>query len=365
MYVKSLSLINFRNYEKEYIEFSPYTNIICGNNAQGKTNLLEAVYIFAQGKSYRAKSDKELIKFGKDTAELKISFDARFRSCEASIKLQQKEKRKIRVNDVPIAKLSMLMNYLNTVMFSPEDLDLVKGSPAVRRKFLDLAISQLMPNYLSSLILYYKTLEQKNSLLKALKGSGRKCDQSLSAWNEQLCEAGADILKYRRDFLRNLSVFAKKIHSEISRETLEIFYEPSINFDVDDKDCIKDQMFLKLENMQSKEIDAGTSVLGVHRDDIKITTNEKDARIYASQGQQRTVVLSLKMAQTEYIHSIKDEYPILLLDDVMSELDKARRVYLSEKMKDKQVLITCTDADVVHLSDSVKLFEIRSGKIVL
>ena len=363
MNINSLVLSNFRNYEHEEFEFSPYTNIIYGNNAQGKTNLLEAAAMFSHGRSSRTKSDKELVRKGADFAGLDIKFESTVREHSAKMRILSSGKKQIKVNDVPIAKLSMLMNYLNTVMFSPDDLDLVKGSPSNRRRFLDLAISQMMPRYLTVLIEYSKTLAQKNSLLKKLRSEGKFTDSMLSVWNSGLCESGAKIMKYRKDFIADMNVFSSQIHSQISREKLNISYMPSMDFTECDEKTACECMMNKLEENQRREIENGASLYGVHRDDMKIEIDGNDARLFASQGQKRTAVLSIIIAQTEYIYSIKEEYPILLLDDIMSELDKSRRMFLSQKIKDKQVLITCTDADLVDTSDNVKLFEIKDGRI--
>lgn len=364
MNINSLTLTDFRNYEKEKIEFSPYTNIIYGNNAQGKTNLLEAVAMFSHGRSSRTRSDRELIRFGAHRACIECEFDSGVREHSAYMKILKNGKKQIKVNDVPIAKLSMLMNYFNTVMFSPEDLDLIKGAPSVRRRFLDLAISQMLTGYLSTLIEYSKALVQKNSLLKLLRANGKTSDDLLSVWNAQLCRAGVKLMTYRKDFIDKLSTFAEDIHSEISREKLKIIYAPSMDYTECDEKTAYEYMLGKLEKEQRREIENGSSSYGVHRDDIKITINENDAKLFASQGQQRTAVLSMIMAQTEYIYSVKDEYPVLLLDDIMSELDKSRRTFLSQRIKDKQVLITCTDADLVGTSDNVRLFEVKNGKII-
>lgn len=365
MNIHSLRLKNFRNYEEEIIEFSPYTNIIYGNNAQGKTNLLEATAMFSQGKSYRTHTDAELVGFGKNFAELNVDFESTVREHTALMRIDKNGKKQIKVNDVPIKKLSMLMSYFNTVMFSPEDLDLVKGSPSVRRRFVDLAISQMMPGYLNLLIDYSKNLAQKNSLLKKLRDDGKTSDDLLSVWNTQICEIGAKIMLYRKKFIDELNVFTKEIHSQISSEKPDIAYMPSMDFTECDEKTAYECMLKKVEELQRREIERGSAICGIHRDDLKITVNGNDARLYASQGQQRTMVLSMIMAQTEYIYSMKDEYPILLLDDIMSELDKSRRQFLSQKIRDKQVLITCTDADLVEISDNVRLFEVKSGKITV
>lgn len=360
MYISSLSLSGFRNYSAEKIEFSPYTNVIYGDNAQGKTNILEAVYIFSQGRSHRTKSDRELIKFGEDFAKLSLDFHDSERDYSAVIRMVKNGKKNISVNHVQITKLSMLMNYLNVVMFSPEDLDLVKGSPAARRRFIDLSISQLYPRYLTSLIDYHKTLSQKNSLLKTLKFKGVKSDIMLSVWNEQLAIEASKLIEYRREFVRLVDDFASKIQKEISQETLKIIYSPGIRCDETDKSSI----FRYLEHNQRREIEFASAQVGIQRDDLHISVNGRDARIYGSQGQQRTAALSMKIAQADYIQSVKGEYPVLLLDDIMSELDIGRRMYLSQKIRDKQVLITSTDTDLIESTQDTKLLHIKNGSVV-
>lgn len=359
MYISSVTLNNFRNYEREKIEFCPYTNVIYGDNAQGKTNILEAVYIFSHGKSHRTKSDRELIKFGESFAKLSIDFHDTDRDYRAVMQLDKSGKKTIAVNHVRITKLSMLMNYLNAVMFSPEDLDLVKGSPGARRRFADAAISQLYPAYLISLIDYHRALNQKNSLLKSLKSAGKRSDATLSVWNEQLAEEGAKIMKYRADFVELLNGFAKSVQREISGEELNVAYMPSVRSDKITKDA-----FLEcLESHQRREIEFASALIGIQRDDLDIRVNGNEARVYGSQGQQRTAALAMKMAQADYIHHIKGEYPVLLLDDIMSELDVKRRAYLAEKIRDKQVLITCTDTDLIKSTDETRLFHIENGKV--
>ena len=238
MYISSLSLANFRNYTSEKIEFSPYTNVIYGDNAQGKTNILEAVYIFSQGRSHRAKSDKELIKFGEDFSRLSLDFHDSERDYTAAMQLMKNGRKNIKINHVQITKLSKLMNYLNVVMFSPEDLELVKGSPSARRKFIDSSVSQLYPRYLTSLIDYHKALGQKNSLLKVLRAKGAKSDMMLSVWNEQLAAEGEKIIKYRTDFVKLINNFSAAIQNEISGEKLQISYMPGMRASGDDKDSI-------------------------------------------------------------------------------------------------------------------------------
>lgn len=359
MYIKKLKLRDFRNYTRAELEFSPLTNIIYGDNAQGKTNILEAVYLFSQGRSHRAKSDKELVRFGCDFAGLEIEFEDSNRAYTGKMQIAGNGRKAVRVNHVNIAKLSQLMNYLNVVMFSPEDLRLVKGSPTTRRRFMDSAISQLYPAYLSSLLEYNKVINQKNSLLKTLKHKGGD-DFTLEVWNGELARAMVKITEARAEFIKDINVWAKGIQKEISQEDLEIAYVPNIKLE----DVTQEGIFEFLTERSRREIEAGGALYGIQRDDVNISINGKDAKLFASQGQQRTAALSMKIAQSEYINDKKSEYPILLLDDIMSELDVSRRMYLSERIKDKQVLITSTDTDIKKESDSVKLFRIRCGEVM-
>ncbi len=360
MHIKSLSVENFRNYEQENIEFLPTTNVFYGNNAQGKTNLLEAVYLFSHGRSHRAHSDTELIKFGSEFYLLTLKFCDFERDYTAQIKFSKNKKKQIKINNVPINKLSMLMSYLNAVMFSPEDLDLVKGSPSKRRSFFDEAISQMYPKYLSALINYNKALIQKNSLLKSLRASQPDSDTMLSCWNEQLASSGAVILKHRLQFMDEIQSFVSPIHKDITNEQIQLQYLPGIKV----SDISQNEFYDILEKNQKREIEQGISLVGVQRDDFKISINSNEAKIFGSQGQQRTCVLSLKIAETEYIKSIKNEYPVLLLDDIMSELDINRRKYLWECITDKQVIMTCTDTDLLESTKNTKLFNISDGRVI-
>lgn len=360
MRVKSLSLKSFRNYETQSVEFCDDTNVIYGNNAQGKTNLLEAVYLFSHGRSHRAKTDSELIRFGDDFARLKIEFADKDREYRAVMQLLPNGRKTVKINNVPITKLSMLMRYLNVVMFSPEDLEIVKGAPQVRRRFLDEAISQLYPVYLKTLISYHKNLAQKNNLLKKLRIAGRTEDPMLSVWNEQIAEDGSTIMQHRQDFIENLTKFAGEIHHNISGENLKLVYTPSIECDIINKEAF----LSKLEGVMAREIENGSSLYGIQRDDLRLFIDEKEVRTYASQGQQRTVVLSLKMAQMENINAVRGEYPVLLLDDIMSELDISRRKFLTEKIKGKQVILTCTDIDTAEKTMGTRTFKVQSGRVV-
>lgn len=363
MYIKSLNVHNFRNYIDEHIEFCPTTNVFYGDNAQGKTNLLEAIYLFSHGRSHRAYQDTELIRFGEEFFYNTLSFSDAKRDYTTSIRYGTDKKKQIKINNVPIKKLSLLMSYLNVVLFSPDDLDLVKGSPSVRRGFMDEAISQLYPKYLSDLIDYHKVLIQKNSLLKTLRINKKSNDAMLSVWNEQLSSLGVDIYKKRYEFLEKINEFSKDIHMDIAKEDFLITFLPGIKLEYES--ITKEKYYDILEKNQKREIEQGSSLIGASRDDFKILINNNDSKIFASQGQQRTCVLTLKIAQTEYVKYIKEEYPVLLLDDIMSELDINRRGYLWERITDKQVIMTCTDTDILQSTKNTRLFNIANGKILI
>ena len=360
MYIKRLKLKSFRNYDEAVFEFSPRTNVIYGNNAQGKTNILEAVYLFSQGRSHRTKADRELIAFGEEFTRLSLDFADEKRDYTADMRITKTGRKSININHVPILKLSKLMSYLNVVMFSPEDLDLVKGSPNARRRFMDSSLSQLYPAYLSSLIEYGKALNQKNSLLKMLRASGRSSDPTLSVWNEALAENAVKIMRARIDFIGQINEAAAAIQSEISDEKLSITYLPSIR----SEELSKEAVLLYLEARERREIEMASSQYGIQRDDLGVEINGREAKLFASQGQQRTAALSMKIAQGDHIKKIRGEYPVLLLDDIMSELDINRRMYLSERIRDKQVLITSTDTDLIDKATDTKLFHIKGGRIV-
>ncbi len=358
MYIKSIRMQGFRNYDDALLEFSPRTNIIYGHNAQGKTNILEAVYLFAQGRSHRAKTDRELIGFSGDHARLTLDFESSGREYRAQMRILRNGRKSIMINRVPILKLSRLMSYLNVVMFSPEDLDLVKGSPQARRRFTDSSVSQIYPSYMAALMEYNKVLNQKNSLLRSIRTAGE--DATLDVWNESLAQNAAQIMTARAEFVEKINNAAQRIQSEISGEKLCVRYMPSIKTDQVSKETIYDYLYAR----KAREIEMGSSQYGIQRDDLAIYVNDNEARLFGSQGQQRTAALCMKIAQAEYIKDAKGEYPVLLLDDIMSELDINRRMYLSERIRDKQVLITSTDTDLIDRDTETKLFHIENGAVV-
>ena len=359
MEIKRLELVNFRNYCRETIEFSPKTNIIYGDNAQGKTNILEAVYLAANGRSHRTKNDEQLIKFGERYAEIILDFADRHRSYRVAIRILAGGKKSVRINNVPINKLSILVNYFNAVIFSPEDLELVKGSPQMRRRFMDAAISALSPRYMSELASYHRALAQKNSLLRSIRSGRGEAKDTIAVWNMQLADSGARIMRERSMFLSGITAEAERVHREIAQCGFRPVYSPSVDEQILKNNNPADGFMQRLEELLPREIENGSSLCGIQRDDIRFFIDDNEAKIYASQGQQRTIVLCMKLALTEYIKQKRDEYPVLLLDDIMSELDEKRRAYLAAKIRDKQVLITCTDRTA---AEGAKYIFVRGGR---
>ncbi len=361
MEVKRVSLKNFRTYGEEIVEFSPRTNLIYGDNAVGKTNLLEAVHLAATGRSHRAKSDGQMVRFGEDYAKVTVEFADKYRNYKIVIGLLPSNRKSVKINDVPINKLSVLVNYLNVVMFSPEDLELIKGSPKMRRQFMDRSISSLSPRYMSELVSYHKVLAQKNNLLKKAKFGDKKAADNIDVWNIQLASSGMRIMKERKAFIEGIKNWAKEFHREIAQSELEVSYSPSIDEQILLEDNPELAFLQRLEEAKLREIENGSALYGIQRDEIRFSIDQNEAKLFASQGQQRTIVLCMKLALTEYIKERRDEYPVLLFDDIMSELDEKHRSYLCDKIRDKQVLLTCTDREQTK---AARVIKVTHGKAV-
>lgn len=357
MYVKELKLEGFRNYENETFSFSPGTNMIYGNNAQGKTNALEAVYLFSIGKSFRTQQDRELIQFGKDITRISVVFSDKQRENEIEFLLRRDRKKQIKINGVPITKLGELIGRFTVVLFSPDELNLTKGAPNARRRFLDIAVSQMRPKYYHILRRYNKVLEQRNNLIKKLKFQKDDAGfETLAVWNEKLADYGIRVIEYRKQFIESLKVYAKNIHHEISGEDFKVTYKTSFE--------TKEQLLKKLNDSLLKEIEQGFTLYGPHRDDLELETDGRDIKTYGSQGQHRSAVLALKLAQADMIFEDTGEYPVLLLDDIMSELDGDRRAYLAGKIKDKQVILTCTDKEEFPGGEAYCAIRVDNGSIL-
>lgn len=348
MFIKNIKVENFRNYENQLIEFNKNINIIYGNNAQGKTNILEAIFFSAFGKSFRTSKEKQVIMKEKDFFKIHTEFQKKDR--EGNVDLFLGEDKSVSVNGVKLNKLSELLGNINIVIFSPEDINLLKDESSVRRKFLDMMISQLRKNYIYNLNNYKKNLEQKNNYLKSRNIS----DDMIDVYDEKLAEYSENVYQYRNEFIEKIKEKIKEIHSNITDEEISIIYKT---------DCeSKEKCLEKLKKNREKDKYRGFSSVGCHRDDFKILINGDEVDIYGSQGQNRTAILSLKMAELEVINDEIGEYPILLLDDFMSELDQERITNFLKSINNIQVIITCTEK--IDLKNSSN-FYVNNGKILL
>lgn len=347
MYINKIKLQNFRNYNEQEIELNKKINIFYGNNAQGKTNILEAIFLASFGKSFRTTKDKEMIKLDKDFSKINIEFQRK--NIDGKIDITIADKKTILVNGIKIKKLSQLLGKINIVIFTPDDMEILKDGPAKRRKFLDIMISQVRPNYIHILNNYLKTLEQRNNYLKQYSIN----EDMLDIWDEKIIEYGYQIYQYRNEFIEKIKSKIGKIHSKIADEKIEIKYIT----DCSNKEKFKEKL---QKNLSIDKIKKYTSV-GCHRDDFKVFINDKEVNIYGSQGQSRTAILSLKLSELEVIHDEIGEYPVLLLDDFMSELDETRITNFLKNVDDIQVIITCTKK--LDIDSSCQYFNVDNGQI--
>lgn len=364
MTASSLLLKNFRNYETEYVEFCPNINIICGKNAQGKTNLLEGLYYCGATKSFRGGKDKNVKQFDKEFFEISLNYYSQEREQNLLIRGGGEKKREIFYNGVKKNSASQVVGLFLCVLFAPEHLTLVKGGPAERRRFIDLALSQLKPSYFTALLHYHKVLDQKSALLKQLSG-GRFDSGVLEVYNQNLARFGAVIIKNRFTYLKLLNQEAKLHHFDISsgKEDLFIGYEPCENIEEDESLKIEKQLKESLDKISPREIASAMCLVGPHRDNIEIWINGKNARLFASQGQQRSCVLSLKLAECEIVKILMGEYPVLLLDDILSELDETRQNYIINHIEGKQVILTCCEKQLFEKVKGGKVYLVENGKI--
>ena len=354
MWINNIKIKNFRNYYEQEIDLNENINIFYGENAQGKTNIIEAIFLCSMGKSFRAKKDKEMINLNSENASIEIEYQKTDR--DGKIKINIGNKKSVSVNGVKIKKLSELLGNINVVIFTPDDINILKGGPSNRRRFLDIMISQLRPNYMYNLNLYLKTLEQRNNYLRQIREQN-KDESLLDIWDEKISEYAINIYNYRKEFIEKIKNKIKNIHSEITdkKEEIEIEYI---------SECKSKEEYLRLLKQRRKlDIIKGFTTKGVHRDDFMIYINNELVNIYGSQGQNRTAVLSLKIAEMQVIYDEIGEYPILLLDDFMSELDEKRRKNFLEYIENTQVIITCTDK-IENLNREYKLFQVKEGEIV-
>ena len=354
MYIEKIKLQNFRNYKQLELNLNKNINIIYGNNAQGKTNILESIFLCSFGKSFRTTKEKEMIKFDETNLVVEVFYQKKDRDGKRKIEIG--DKKQIYLNGIKIKKLSELLGNVNIVIFTPEDINILKDGPAGRRRFLDMMIGQLRPNYVYNLNMYLKTIEQRNNYLRQIREEN-KPEEMLEIWDEKLAEYAEIIFNYRNEFIKKIIQKINKIHSEITenKEKLEIEYISN---------CENKENYLKLLKERRKlDIIKGFTTKGIHRDDFMIYINEKEVGAYGSQGQNRTVVLSLKLAELNVIYDEIGEYPILLLDDFMSELDIERRKNFLNNIKNTQVILTGTEKiDLPNLE--YNLYNVKKGEIV-
>lgn len=357
MVIEALDLQNYRNYELLSMKFSDKTNILYGDNAQGKTNILEAIYVAGTTKSHRAGKDRELIAFDSEEAHIRMMVRKNNIPHRIDMHLKKTKTKGVAIDGIPIRRAVDLLGIINIVFFSPEDLNIIKSGPAERRRFMDMELCQLDKIYVHNLVNYNKVLIQRNKLLKDI-GFNPSLADTLDVWDEQLVSYGNELIKIRRNFVNNLNSIIYDIHGKLSgnREQLTLVYEPSVN---------EDDFMRRLIDSRDRDIRQKTTGDGPHRDDISFMLGDMDVRKYGSQGQQRTCALSLKLSEIELVKLVTGDNPVLLLDDVFSELDANRQNYLLDSIDNVQTIVTCTGLDEFinyrfHLD---KVFYVTDGHV--
>lgn len=357
MIIKSLELANFRNYEELNISFDKGTNILYGDNAQGKTNILEAIYVSATTKSHKGSKDKEIINFDKEEAHIRTYLEKENVETRVDMHLRKNKSKGIAIDGQKIKKAADLMGLLNVVFFSPEDLSIIKDGPAERRRFADMELCQLDSFYLYNLNHYNKIIGQRNKLLKDMYFQP-ELKETLNIWDSQLVSFGSKIIERREQFVKQLGDIIFDIHKKLSggKEELVIAYEPDVSIEDFEK---------QMKYNQDKDIRLKQTTTGPHRDDFSFVVNGVDIRKYGSQGQQRTAALSLKLSEIELVKKISKDTPVLLLDDVLSELDSNRQNYLLNSIGNIQTIITCTGLDefINNRFEINKIFKVTNGTV--
>ena len=359
MQIKNLSLQNFRNYENEKFTFSEGLNVLFGKNAQGKTNCAEAAFYLCTGTSLRIRHDKQLIRIGEPCAKISAEAENRYGSVTIEADIFE-DKRELRVNGGKITKNADLMGHINSVFFSPGELRLIQDGPDERRRFMNMSISQTSPAYYTALLRYNKILDQRNVLLK-----NRDVElilDTLPVWDEQLCKYAAVIVRKRAEFLEKLAPYAKELHAFLTDGAEELVISPEKKYEGEEGE-IAEKLKKQLGRNYEKDLRLGFTTVGPHRDDIDFFISGKDAKAYASQGQTRTAALSVKLAEVEIFRELSGVYPVLILDDVMSELDLPRRKKLLKRITSVQTILTCTHAERVLYGAECRKIRIEDGKI--
>lgn len=368
MKLLNIKLRNFRNYEETELLFSPHINVLLGENAQGKTNLLEAIYVLALTRSHRTANDKELINWQSSNAQIAAQIEKQNGVLPLELDLGSRGK-KAKVNHLEQAKLSSYVGQLNVILFAPEDSQIVKGAPQKRRKFMDMEFGQMSNKYLYNSSQYLKILKQRNKYLKDLHRQTSTDKVYLSVLSDQLAAFGAEIIFQRLQLIKQLEKFAQQIHSEISqgKETLVLDYHTSIPVaNQVSVEALYQYLQQQYQQIQAKEIMQATTLLGPHRDDLQFLVNDKNVAAFGSQGQQRTTALALKLAEIDLMKEQTNEYPVLLLDDVLSELDDYRQTHLLTAIQDKvQTFLTTTSLSGVQqeLLRDPRIFKIKAGQV--
>ncbi len=357
MYIDKVYLENFRNYDNQEIKFCDNINVIYGDNAMGKTNIIESIYLCSMGKSFRAKKDNDLIKFDKDNCKIQVDFQKKDRTGNITCKIDKQKT--FFVNGVKQNKLSDIIGKINCIIFTPNDISIIQDGPDNRRKFIDMMISGLRPNYIQLLNDYKNVIEQRNNYLKQIQNEG-KPSEILDIWDEQLSTLCSKIYEYRNSYVEKLKSKIEDIHSMITGNSKE---PEIIKLKYISTGDTKEKYLNNIIKSRDIDIVRGYTNVGIHRDDIIIYINHKPASRFGSQGQQRTAILSLKMAELQVVSDEIGDSPVLLLDDFMSELDEKRRKVLLEKIKENQVIITCTDKIELKEDKNKKFFFVENRKI--
>ena len=360
MFIKRLQMLNYRNYNVLDINLGPHVNVFMGDNAQGKTNILEGIYYCAFARSHRTSKDRELINWNADNALLSVMVGRERLDKRIDISILKDGKKAIQINKIKIKKIGELFGNFNVVMFSPEDLKIIKDSPGVRRKFIDMELCQLNPKYYYNLVQYNKVLNERNSILR-----NRNINKDiLDVYDMQLVEFGYNIIMERLEYIQKLNKYSAKIHSDITsgKEKIEFKYISTIK----DLENIRESFYSLLEKNRVRDCERGITSVGPHRDDFTVLINDIDTKSYGSQGQQRTAVLTIKFSSLKIIKELTGEHPVLLLDDVLSELDFSRKRYILSTIGDIQTIITCTGIEDLYeyLDDKSKVFKVKDGEIL-
>ncbi len=364
MIVKNIELTEFRNIEKERIEFSPTVNVICGRNAQGKTNIIEAIYLFARGKSFRALKDKELIRFDKNVAYSLMEYEKRGASEKIGVEISRSGPKAFYKNGSKVQKTADIIGEFRSVLFCPSHLGIISDSPSVRRGFLDVAISQLKPVYIKLMTRYNSVMSSRNAILKMDEVERAQYRETIDFYSSELASICADIADARNEYVKKLDFWVKEFFSQMTdgREVPKITYETNAQGeDFSSRETLKNRYAVLLTENLEREIRYGATVYGIHKDDLKIELNGKDARLYASQGQQRSLALAMKMAEGEISKEHTGEYPVFLLDDVLSELDVSRRKYVLSNINNRQVIITSCEPNYFTQEETTFIY-LQDGK---